>query len=72
MIHWRNAVAKLVHEVSVMHLHKAKAPVRAIRIGTQGIQQMYHNLQDGLFKLRVAGLLQQPEKPSQKQPMLDR
>ncbi len=70
--HWRGQVAKLVHEVAVMHLGKARLPARAIKKSSRSIQQMYVNLQEVVFKLKVSELLQVPAKLSRKRPAPDR
>ena len=64
--HWRSQVAKLVHEVALTHHGHARMPVRAIKKGARSIEQMVFNLQEVLFKLRVADELQEPPKPSRK------
>ncbi len=64
--HWQHQVAKLVHEVAIIHLGKARLPVKAIKRGSRSIQQMYVNLLEVLFKLKVAELLQEPPEPSRK------
>ena len=64
--HWRGQVAKLVHEVAVIHVGKARLPVRAIKKSSRSIQQMYVNLQEVVFKLKVSELLQEPARPSRK------
>ncbi|KAL0036516.1 hypothetical protein WJX77_010974 [Trebouxia sp. C0004] len=66
--HWRGQVAKLVHEVAVIHVGKARLPVRAIKKSSRSIQQMYVNLQEVVFKLTVIELLQEPGRPSRKCP----
>jgi hypothetical protein len=66
--HWRGQVAKLVHEVAVMHVGKARLPARAIKKSSRSIQQMYVNLQEVVFKLKVSEMLQEPARPSQKRP----
>ena len=66
--HYRCQVVKLVHEVAMPVLGKAKLPVKNIKKGCQGIQQMWANLQEVLFKLRLADMPQEPPKPSRKCP----
>ena len=66
--HWRGQVAKLVHEVAVIHVGKARLPARAIKKSSRSIQQMYVNLQEVVFKLKVSELLQEPARPSRKRP----
>ncbi len=66
--HWRGQVAKLVHEVAVIHVGKARLPVRAIKKSSRSIQQMYINLQEVVFKLKVTELLQEPARPPRKRP----
>jgi len=66
--HWRGQLAKLVHEVAVIHVGKARLPVRAIKKSSRSIQQMYVNLQEVVFKLKVSELLQEPARPSRKRP----
>ncbi len=51
--HWRGQLAKLVHEVAVIHVGKARLPVRAIKKSSRSIQQMYVNLQEVVFKLKL-------------------
>ena len=66
--HWRGQVAKLVHEVAVIHVGKAILPAKAIKKSSRSIQQMYVNLQEVVFKLKVSELLQEPARPSWERP----
>lgn len=66
--HWRGQVAKLVHAVALIHVGNARLPVRAIKKSSRSIQQMYVNLQEVVFKLKVSELLQEPTRPSRKRP----
>lgn len=66
--HWRGQVARLVHEVAMIHVGKATLPSRAVRKSSRSIQQMYVNLQEVLLKLRVAGLQHEPARPTRKRP----
>ena len=70
--HWQESIAKLVLEVAKTHLHRGKMPVKAIKRGCQSIEQMYCNLLEVLFKLRIADLPEAPPKPTRKRSVPDR